>query len=247
MFAILIKIKAMRVLRITFFLFINAFYANAQYDFEKYPSIEYKDYDWETVKSDDGVTHKVIVPDFYINSESLILKINYYTEEAKDSEIYISGIKYKEDIPYTPIGLSSLRIADVNGDGLKDIKIISYYMGNGLASLNVKVIYFFQQANGGFIKIAYEDKMGDNRLERDFDGDGNFEIITMKIQGHKNHNYWLFNIYNFVNGKIENVNSKENYPIMVQILNRETFKITSKLSRQEMKQYQVNNLENYNN
>ncbi|MDR6967772.1 hypothetical protein J2X31_001784 [Flavobacterium arsenatis] len=226
------------ILGFIFFL-VNIVSVKAQYDFENYPKIKFKDYQWDFTELEDKFVHKIDVPNFYNNSKPLSVEIKYFAGISRNSEINISGTIYQEDIPFTPIGLDSLRIADVNGDGLNDIKIISYYMGNGFASLNVRVIYFFQEENGKFIKIAYNDKMGTNRFERDFDGDGNFEIITMKIQNHKNHNYWLFNIYDFIEGKLKNVNSKANYPIMIQILDNETFKITNKLSRQEMKKYEV--------
>jgi hypothetical protein len=81
--------------------------------------------------------------------------------------------------------------------------------------------------------------MGENMTERDLNGDGNFEIITMTIQNHKSHNYWLFNLYNFVNGNLVCVNDKMNYPIMVQYLFKDNYKVTTKLTRKEMKKYEL--------
>lgn len=238
MWLILVSIKMRIYIGLIFLIYIS-FSAKAQYDFEKYPSIQYDIYEWENIELEKSIIHKIDIPNFYKNSDSLNLKLIYFNNSVQDSEILISKQKFYEDIPFTLIGLDSLRIADINGDGLKDLKIISYYMGNGLASLNVKVVYFFQDTNRRFIKIAYDDKMGDNRSERDFDNDGNFEIITMKLQHHKNHNYWLFNIYNFLDNKIMNVNNKANYPIMIQLLNSETFDISNNLSRDEMKVYEI--------
>ena len=54
-----------------------------------------------------------------------------------------------------------------------------------------------------------------NKLERDFDGDGNYEIIVQSFQSYGYHNYFLFNLYNYKDGQLVNVNNKTNYPIMV--------------------------------
>ena len=79
--------------------------------------------------------------------------------------------------------------------------------------------------------------MDENRLERDINGDGNFEIITMTLQEHKNYNYWLFNVYNFINNDLICVNVQRNYPIMIQYLFRDNFKETTNISRDEIKEY----------
>ena len=212
-----------------------------QYSFEKFPAVKYRSYDWKIAESESHVKHSLLLPEFFSNGKSLSIKLTYFLDQPKDSEIHFgeSEKKYYEDIPFTPIGLDSLRVADFNGDGLNDLKISSYYMGNGLASLNIRIIYFFQKKDNQFVQISFDDKMGDNRSERDFDNDGNFEIITMTLQGHKDHNYWLFNIYNFQEDKLVNVNSKASYPIMVQFLHRETFEITKNLTRREMKKYEM--------
>lgn len=133
------------------------------------------------------------------------------------------------------IGFETIKVADINGDSLNDIKLIAWYMGNGTASMNVRTIYLFQNPNGHFRKISFDDKIGNDRPERDIDGDGNYEIITMTLQGFESHNYWLFNLFNYTNDNLENVNSKDNYPILIQVLNRENYTITDKVSRNKMK------------
>jgi hypothetical protein len=145
--------------------------------------------------------------------------------------------KYFEQIPAQ--GTDGFYIADFNGDGKKDFKIVCFYMGSGLASMNVRVIYFFQKENNEFTKISFDDKMDGNRIERDLNGDGNFEIIIMTLQEHKKHNYWLFNVYNFVNNKLICVNNKTNYPIMIQYLFRDNYKVTTKITRNDMQKYEI--------
>ena len=77
----------------------------------------------------------------------------------------------------------------------------------------------------------------ENRPERDFNGDGVYEIITMTLKGYENHNYWTFNIYNMVNGRLENRNKTYGYPIMIQYLFRDNFKITNKITNEKMKTF----------
>jgi len=50
-----------------------------------------------------------------------------------------------------------VRTADINGDGLSDLKLIVSYNGSGLACLNVRVIYLFQKNGGEFAKLSFDD------------------------------------------------------------------------------------------
>lgn len=250
--ALSLKVLVMtKLLKIAFFMFFPLI-ASGQYDFEKYPSIKYKVYnDWKTNETEKIVENSITFSNYFKNGESLTIQLNSFKEHwSENSEIKISKNNIEtqnfiENIGFNPIALDCLRIADFNGDGLSDLKIIAPYMGNGTASMNVKVIYLFQQTNHTFLKVSFDDKQSNNRNERDFDGDGNFEIITMKLSSYQNHNYWNFNLFNLVKGKLVNVNKKHNYPILVQFLDKENFKITDKISRQKMKNFALNLPESY--
>ena len=127
---------------------------------------------------------------------------------------------------FNPMDFSEpMRVADINGDSLNDLKLVTWYHGCGLASMNVNVLYLFQQPGNKFAKVEFLDKTDpDNTSERDMDGDGNYEIITMDLKSYKTHNYWVFNIYNFKNNELVNGNEKFDYPVMVQYLFRQNFK-----------------------
>ncbi len=127
---------------------------------------------------------------------------------------------------FNPMDFSEpIRVADFNGDSQKDLKFVAHYNGCGLAAMNVRVLYLFQQPDNKFTKIEYMDKTDShNTPERDMDGDGNYEIITMDLKSHKTHNYWTFNIYNFKSNELVNVNEKFDYPVMVQYLFRRNYK-----------------------
>ncbi len=223
-----------------------------QFPYEKYPAIKYKEYSsWkevDTVKTSDFPSRYIEVPTFFDKGESLGIKLTTYSGQSDSSFISIYKAGKLLQRKFEPMDFyyfdDPLYIADINGDGWNDIKLIVYYGGNGLAALNVKVIYLFQSSSQTFEKISYTDMMGgdylgDYRLERDLNGDKNFEIITMDLQGYQNHNYWTFNIYNYVKGTLINVNDKYNYPIMIQHLYRDNYKITDKISRKTMKQFSL--------
>ncbi len=213
-----------------------------QYPFEKFKSSKSSSLEFKMTEKENALNYSKVVKSFFKDNSDLEVTINGNTENLKETYVAVKtkskSRKYFEEIPAQ--GTDGFFIADFNGDGKKDFKIVCYYMGSGLASLNVRVIYFFQKTNKEFTKISFDDKIGENMTERDIDCDGNFEIITMTLQNHKNHNYWLFNLFNFVNGDLVCVNGKVNYPIMVQYLFRDNYKVTKKLTRKEMKKYELN-------
>jgi len=208
----------------------------AQYPFEKYPAIKYKEYKhWKLnfgerwADEHHSISFYTTIPRFF-DKESLTIRM---TTEDDSHDSYIRLYKGKKLIQKFPSELSftsgdtsqPLRVADINGDSLKDIKLIISGHGCGLAAEYAQVIYLFSQPGNKFTKVSYTDMMEDNnRVERDMDGNGNFEIITKYLQGYKKHNYWVFNIYKFTDNKLINVNDKFDYPIMVQNLNRANYK-----------------------
>lgn len=237
----------MKTLLTIFGLTILTWTANGQFPFEKYPAIKYISYnDWKTYDKTEKekIVHSTLtIPTFFDNVDTLTIQLTSFTDHWWDNSIIrvfrnkTEAQKIFENMTFNPAGLDTVRVADINNDGLQDIKIISAYMGNGTAALNVRVIYLFQQANHSFKKISFDDKMSNNRQERDFDGDGNFEIITMNLLGHQDHSYWLFNIFNYKDSDLVNVNAKDNYPIMIQFLYRDNYEITNKISREKMKSF----------
>jgi len=212
-----------------------------QYPFEKFKSLKYKSLEFRMIEKKNVLEYSKNVTSFFKDKSDLEVTINGNIENLKETYIQVKtnlkSKKYFEKIPAQ--GTDGFYISDFNGDGKKDFKIVCFYMGSGLASMNVRVIYFFQKENKEFTKISFDDKMGENRMERDLNGDGNFEIITMTMLEHKNHNYWLFNVYNFVNDDLKCVNNKINYPIMIQYLFRENFKETTKITRENMQKYEI--------
>lgn len=226
--------------------------AFGQYPFEKFPAIKYKEYDkWkqnDNLKSQNKVENSLTVPKFFEGKDSLTIKITSLTTSWDSSFITVYRSNKQLKAFFEPLGfepVEPVRLADFNGDHLTDIKLILPYMGNGTAALNVRVVYLLQHKDGSFTKVSYFDKMDRNRPERDFNGDGNYEIITMTLMGYQNHSYWLFNLFNFKNNDLVNVNDKYSYPILIQFLYRDNYKITNKMSRQKMKEFAHKKPEEY--
>lgn len=238
--------RPLLIFYVSTFLTLSVF---GQYPFEKKPAIKYKKYEnWKVNKnSEAGADYSIIIPNFYSNNH--VLKFQITSQAGKDTSVFkiYDGSKLIQTfvepgyiggtLGPTP---QSVFLEDVNGDGLKDFKILIPNSGCcGGYNYYLKVIYLFQKKNGTFTKISFSDLMMFyvNRPERDIDGDRNFEIITQTFQTVGEHHYWLFNLYDFNGNELVNVNQKNNYPIMVQLLYRNNYKITDKISRNEMKRF----------
>lgn len=223
-----------------------------QYPFERFPAIKYKEYhNWKEIdnrKNADKAEHSLTIPKLFNKRDSLTIKLTTLTTSWDTTYIslYSNGKligTFNEPLGYNPI--EPLRLADFNGDGLTDLKLVFPYMGNGTASLNVRIVYLLQQKDNRFTKVSYFDKMGANSIERDFNGDNNYEIITMTLMSYQNHSYWLYNLFNFKNFDLISVNDEYHYPILIQFLYRYNYKITNKVSRQKMKEFAHKKPEEY--
>lgn len=192
------------------------------------------------------------LPQFYADKDSLTVQITTFGDrDASNIRIFKNKKQVQLIKESYEIGVNfgmledTVFYGDINGDMLLDVKIVCWYGGNGTASLNERVIYLFQQPDNKFVKISFLDKMSSARIERDFDGDGNYEIITMSLEYYENHSYWTYNVYNFSGTDLVCVNKKCDYPIMIQFLYRRNFEITDKISRSKMKTFSVDKPEDY--
>jgi hypothetical protein len=235
-------------------------HAAAQYPFEKFPAVKNKEYKgW---KMDTGakqvtgnVSFSLVIPHFFGDTALTLRLVSYDSPQVADVKIY----KGKKQIQKMRTSMSFLSdnlvepviVADVNGDGLTDVKLIVPSNGCGLAGLNVAVIYLFQERHGKFTMVSFSDKLEGtedglhaNRRERDMDGDGNYEIITMDLRSYKTHNYWTFNIYNYKDNALVNVNEKFNYPIMVQYLYRSNY-TPADIDKKVLRKYSLTHPDGY--
>ncbi|MBP7497248.1 MAG: hypothetical protein KA792_06270 [Bacteroidales bacterium] len=234
-------------------LIITVALLKAQYPFEKYPAMDYsKRCNWKASEKQNKISLTNSIPDFFDKKEDIKLHIITYSDKGtslirifknqKQIQEFKEPFAIKRQFDYL---YDTLYYGDINGDSLIDLKILCWYGGCGLASLNMRVIYLFQQPGEKFIKISYLNKGKSSCSERDFDGDGNYEIITMELNRFEKHNYWTFNLYNFINGDLVCVNDKFDYPIMIQYLNKENYTITDKISKNQIKSFSKDKPHNY--
>ncbi len=224
---------------------------SAQYSFQNYPPPDYKTYDdWKVF---DRISKKgkydctLTISDFFNNNDDLTIQLTWLEENVDIGEIRLFKNsnqiqQIKEPGSFSSITMSGTLaiVSDINGDGFKDVKLIHQGTGNGIMGMLVKVIYFFQKEDESFTKISFNDMMFEqNRLERDVDNDGSHEIITMNLKHVNDHNYWVFNVFEYCNGGLKNANEKENYPILIQYKHKRNYMITDHMDRSQMKAYEL--------
>lgn len=241
-------------------LFLVVFYNTySQFPFESFPSANLvKAGPWEVysrVEKEGKVHWAIKIPNFYSDSSSMTVQLTSFVRSSKSSEFIFSTrdttiiriYRGKQQIqvmrePY-PLGANfghlsdSLSYGDINNDSLPDIKIMAWCGGNGLASYYHRVVYLFQRADGKFDRISFSNMELVDKPERDLDGDGNFEILATHREYYKDHSYWIFNVYRFVNNRWQCVNDEFDYPILVQMLFRKNYEITGKVTRSDMKKF----------
>jgi hypothetical protein len=236
-----------------FLVFISLIFSSltsfGQYPFEKYPSPSYSTFNnWNNIEKDTEIEETLSIPKFYKNGDTLTIKITSQdTLETSYIRLYRSNKLFQTFTESTTFSLADsynkIYVADINGDNLLDLKFYSPQPGNGIAFMNNDVIYLFQNKDENFTKISFIDMFDYGidsfkyRAERDFDGDHNYEIITMYLVFYDNHSYWKYDLYNYIDGKLINVSLKHKYPIMIQYLFRLNFKVTNKITQKKMQTF----------
>ena len=156
-----------------FLLILSTGILRGQEPFEKYPAISNKEYnDWKIYDKslkEKKLHYTMTIPDFFENRDSITIQLTSFVGKWDSSYVRIYRNKKQVQKFFEPMGFSKvnifepIRIADINGDSLTDLKLIIPYLGNGIASLNVRVIYLFQKTDSHFTKISFNDKMNENR------------------------------------------------------------------------------------
>jgi hypothetical protein len=208
----------------------------AQYPFDKFAKPAFKEYNnWKLIdKQDEKKIHQTVtIADFYSVNTSLTIQftIDNSTEKPENIiRIYKGNTtiqSFRNDVvDYMPnyIAAHPIKVADLNGDGLTDIKITYGYNSNGL-SLSYRLIYLLQNTDGTFIKYSFDNMFeGRTDFERDLDADGKFEILAVKLVGINEHSYWCFTILKLEKSSITDQSATFDYPIFIQFLHQKNYK-----------------------
>ncbi|WP_271767432.1 hypothetical protein [Aquimarina algiphila] len=235
---------------ILFFTFFSVSFVEAQYPFESYSSPNYTMHrDWkiyDRIDTKGRYDCTLSIDHFFSNEDKLTIQLTWLEKTTAMGEIRVFRNKsqiqnIKRPGSFSPLTMNGtlVIVSDINGDGLKDVKLVHQGTGNGIMGMLVKVMYLFQREDGLFKKVSFYDMMIDeNRVERDVDNDGNYEIVTMNLERTNAHSYWAFNVFEYDDGNLINVNYKINYPILIQYKYKRNYNITEHMSRSQMKLYE---------
>lgn len=121
-------------------------------------------------------------------------------------------------------------IADLDKNKKLDIKLTIEGHGSGLAGELAYKIYLFNEGTKfklfSFFDFSHEK-------EYDINGDGIFEILSCDHVLKGGHSYWVYNTYNFINGKPKNISKVFNYPLWTKHLNKSRNVIATHISQQD--------------
>lgn len=223
-----------RILLLIFVLTYNI--ASGQYPFDKFAKPDFKLYkDWKAYDKTDKMHETITVPNFYQDSSSLTIQFTLDKSKTRNENVIriYKGKTAIQSFRSEPVDFYlsyastyPIRVGDLNGDKLLDVKIIYDYHSNGLA-LSFRPIYLIQNENGLFEKYSFDNMFEDRTdLERDFDNDGKFEIQSVQLVFQNNHSYWDFQILKMEDADLVDVSDKFNYPLFVQFLKKRNYKST---------------------
>ncbi|WP_439505468.1 FG-GAP repeat domain-containing protein [Sediminibacterium sp.] len=187
----------------------------AQTLFNKSKPIVYTKVKFEQIK-DTAIPNKTVQINLKGKKGFAIEKVVIIEQESSRESSYIHFYKANKIIQkiLVPFWIRHLtpnaEVADFNNDGIPDIKFRIYTAGNGMAALlNYKVYLMSQQTN--YRVMSFVDFSSEK--EYDLNGDGLPEIIGCSSTNYNGHNYWVFNLYNWVNGTLVSVSKTYEYPL----------------------------------
>ena len=200
--------------------------------FDNYPPYKFKDripqhlevqslvdFDNPEYKSKDGeVVARLKDPgdntyDFFIQEGNRVL-VN-----KKDREI---------PLPY------ALYRVDLDKNGLEDLIVFSNYRGCGLASQQGAVDIFLNKQDGSYQKISYDTMASGPEDFVDLDKDGRYEVIITDFYGGDKHNYFTYDIYEFKDYRLLNVDTKfKGFPKFIWFTDNPNDKDTVHLTKEQ--------------
>ena len=121
-------------------------------------------------------------------------------------------------------------VADLDGNNKPDIKLTVPSGGAGLAGELTYKIYLFHQGET-FRLLSFFDFS--HEKEYDLNKDGIYEILSCNHVYKAGHSYWVYNVFNFSNGKLTNVSKTRNYPLWTKHLYTSRDVIATNISQKD--------------
>jgi len=204
---------------------------NSQIHFSKFKSIKYNVVPIQAGSlSDDSTKFDII--DFSKIKNLRDIKI-YLRHVKGDSSIILI---YKKNKLIQTIGIpfwlwlfeNDCYVPDFDNNKKSDIKFTIQGGGAGLAGELAYKIYLFNYGNK-FKLLAFFDFS--HEKEYDLNNDGVFEILSRNHVFYGGHSYWVYNTFNFLNGRLENNSKKFGYPLWTKDLFKSSDKIATNIPR----------------
>ena len=213
----------------------------AQYPFERYPAVQYQSSGpWQLAKP--GAVPLRVTATTALRAGTQAYNPRVFNGRIPSDTFYVAlstaGVtkQFLEPWYLLPESLTQpVRVADINGDGRMDIKLVVNAVGGGAVRGLVRLVYLFGQPGGGFDKVSFLSFH--DGPERDFDGDGNYEMLVRELVSYRGHSYWSFNIFHYSDGKFVNVSPRYGYPVLIQFLNKPNYQVTTKITPREARQF----------
>lgn len=206
-----------------------ALLAHSQTFFSKSKPITYTKTTIATIK-DTSVKLKVIKIDLKAQKGFNIDSVVVVEQKARLEESVIhfykdSKVVQKVLVPFWIKNIIPIaEFADFNKDGMPDIKFRIRTLEKGTtALLNYKVFLMSQQSK--YKVMSFVDFSAEK--EYDINGDGIAEIIGCSTTNFNGQNYWVYNLYNWVNGSLKSVSKDYDYPIWT-LVDKKTNKVLAK-------------------
>jgi hypothetical protein len=217
------------------------FRAAAQYPFERYPAVQYQSSGpWQLAKPAAAPPRATATTTLQAGTQSYHLRV--FNQRIPSDTFYVAlsaggaTRQFLEPWYLLPESLvQPVRAADINGDGLTDLKLVINAVGGGGVRGLVRLIYLFGQPGGGFAKVSFLSFH--DGPERDFDGDGNCEMVVRELVSYRGHSYWSFNVFRYADGRLVNVSPRYGYPVLIQFLNKPNYQVAGKITPREAQRF----------
>lgn len=197
--------------------------------FTKSKPVVYSKTKIETVK-DSAIKNKLVQINLKGQKGFAIDMIQIIEQVARTEEsviLFYKDAKIVQKI-LVPFGIKQLiptaEIFDLNKDGISDLKFRIHVTDKSKdALLNYKVFLISQQSK--YRVLSFVDFSSEK--EYDINGDGIPEIIGCSTTNYNGQNYWVFNLYNWVNNTLKSVSKEYSYPFWT-IVDNKTNKVIAK-------------------
>lgn len=199
---------------------------------ELYPPYKFKDGAPAHLKAKGLIKHKRSE----FKSKDGNVRINFYQSDDWSFSLRIedNGQILLDRVAQEPPFPNDVYWADLDGNGQKDFIVISWNGGAGLGGHECRLEIFLKEKEGLYHKISYDGMSPGLEDFVDLDNDRKYEVIITGVYDGQRHNYFTYNIYEFRDFKLINVDAKfSGFPKFIWMTYKNNDKDTNHLMKEE--------------